>query len=182
MIIPISTFNTLLAGMTIAGQLFILVLLLSLLYQKNLKYLAWIQAHAILLVFLASAAAVALSLFYSEIIGFDPCKLCWIQRIFMYPLVILFGVALWKKDGSIVDSALALSLLGGLVALYHSYGQVLNASVLPCPVGGATPSCAQRFFIEFGYITIPVMSLTAFAFIFVVLLTLKWEQPSDGKR
>src|SRR3989338_2063143 len=50
---------------------------------------------------LVSLIAVVSSLFYSEIVGFEPCVLCWWQRIFLYPLVVLFGIALWRKDRSV---------------------------------------------------------------------------------
>lgn len=111
--------------------------------------------------FLVAFLATAGSLLYSNIIGFPPCELCWVQRIFLYPQVIILGLALWKKTKDAAVYSLALSGLGALVAAFHYYGQMFNPDALSaCEAGGV--SCAQLFFVEFGYITIPLMSLTTF--------------------
>lgn len=136
---------------------------------------AFVSKRAILFAFIVSLTATLGSLFYSEIAGYTPCKLCWFQRIFMYPQPILFAVAMWKKDKGIVKYALALSIIGGLIALYH---YLLQVGVVPngaCGAVGYSVSCSQRFVMEFGYITIPMMSLTAFVYIITLLL-------ASGKR
>src|SRR3989344_4873651 len=122
----------------------------------------------------ASPVVSALTLFYSEVLGFPPRPFCWLQRMFLYPQVVLFSLALWKKDrlpapqgtlrqtGSVADYSIAMSVIGFGVALYHHTLQVLPAGSLPCPAEGAV-SCAQRFIFEFGYITLPLMAATLFA-------------------
>lgn len=102
------------------------------------------------------------SLFFSDVAGYEPCKLCWYQRIFMYPQVFLFGLALYKKERVVVDYALTLSILGAGIALYHYLMQVNLVPSGVCSVIGYSASCSQRFEMEYGYITIPMMSLTAF--------------------
>ena len=123
--------------------------------------------------------SVLVSLTYADIIGFEPCKLCWVQRIFLYPQAIILGLALWKKTKDAGIYCLYLSVIGGLIALYHFYGQSFNPSALPAcdAVGGV--SCAVRFFVEFGYITIPMMSLTAFSLIIVSLLLSRFAQKNS---
>src|SRR5437763_1991863 len=46
-------------------------------------------------------AGSALTLFYSEVLGIAPCSLCWLQRVFLYPQVVLFAIAWWKKDRNV---------------------------------------------------------------------------------
>ncbi len=119
--------------------------------------------------FLVAFTGTALSLVYSEIIGFVPCYLCWIQRIFLYPQVIILGLALWKKTKDAAIYCSVLSVIGGIIALYNFYGQSFNPNALPeCDALGQV-SCAVRYFVEFGYVTIPVMSLTAFLLILLGL-------------
>jgi disulfide bond formation protein DsbB len=127
----------------------------------------WIHKHGLTLAFLVVLGAVAASFVYSDVIGYAPCTLCWYQRAFMIPLVFLLGIAAWRKDRAIIPYALALAGIGGLIALNHVWLQTGGGSFIPCPAGGV--SCDQRFVYEFGYITIPVMSLTAFAFVGALL-------------
>jgi len=115
-----------------------------------------------------------LTLYYSEVLGFPPCPLCWWQRVFLYPQVVLFALAVWKYSRgealrAIVDSSLALSVAGLGVALYHHALQVLPHGSLPCPAEG-TVSCAQRFVFEFNYITFPLMAASLFAFLIAIML------------
>jgi disulfide bond formation protein DsbB len=117
---------------------------------------------------LVALGAVSGSLFYSEVVGFAPCVLCWWQRVFIYPQLVLFAVALWKRDRGVFKYSAALSILAGIVALYHSYVYWGGESLLPCTaLGGA---CAKIYVYAFGYITIPAMSLT----IALYFLLLAW--------
>ncbi len=129
--------------------------------------------HGLLIAFLASLIAMSGSLFYSNVAGFTPCELCWFQRIFMYPQVIILFMALWKKDKKIVDYSLALSVIGALIAGYHYLLQIGVASGLPCSAIGYSVSCVKLFVMEFGYITLPLMSFTAFLLIIVSLVFVK---------
>ena len=131
-----------------------------------------IRAHAISLAFTAALLATLGSLTYSEILGYEPCKLCWIQRILMYPQVLILGLAVWgrhKRSRALLDASLILSAVGTLVALYRYLLQLGVAPALPCAAVGYSVSCSQRFVMEFGYITIPLMALSAFLFILCVI-------------
>lgn len=123
--------------------------------------------HAMLGGFLISLTGFFTSIVYSNIIGFDPCELCWWQRVFLYPQVIIFGVALYNEkvrkveDEMVFLYSLVLSLCGAFTALFQYYGQMFDPEILSsCASQGA--SCAKVFFVSFGYITIPMMSLTAY--------------------
>lgn len=153
--------STVFSLLTVGSQLLVLFLVYCLLAGHG-KVTTFFGKHAMVLGFIVSLSAVIASLLYSDVIGFEPCTLCWVQRIFIYPQAILFGMALWRKERVIVDYSLALSIVGGLIAAYHYYGQMFNTSALPCKAAGGVSPCAIRFFVEFGYITIPMMSLTTF--------------------
>src|SRR5680860_105982 len=88
---------------TIFLQIVILLLAFNLIFFRNTKnkILIFFKKYTFLFGFLAGLGAVVLSLFYSEVVGYPPCELCWIQRIFLYPQLILFGLGLYKKDRSI---------------------------------------------------------------------------------
>lgn len=166
-------FNHVISLFTIAGQLFIAVLLIAFFGRKNKackKILDFIAEKSFLLAGIVAAASTLGSLYYSEIAGFTPCELCWYQRIFMYPQAIILLIAAWYQEKNLAKYSLSLSAIGALIAAYHYYGQMFNSSVLPCEVVGLTPSCSERFFVEFGYITIPMMALTAFAMILAIFL------------
>jgi disulfide bond formation protein DsbB len=120
-----------------------------------------------------SCVSAVMTLVYSDVLGFEPCPLCWWQRIFLYPQVIILGLALWKEKyrDAAIDFSIVLSVLGAGVALYHHLLQIMPAGTLPCPATG--PSCAQITFIEFGYVTFPMMALALFSLNIVVLLVLR---------
>ncbi|WP_042149127.1 disulfide oxidoreductase [Paucisalibacillus sp. EB02] len=118
-----------------------------------------------------AAVATAGSLFFSEVLGYIPCELCWYQRILMYPLVIIYGTALFKKDLATALPGLFLSGIGICVSTYHYMLQKLPALN---EVGGAcgTVPCNSEYINYFGFITIPFMAGTAFILIFVTHLIL----------
>jgi len=120
--------------------------------------------------FLLSLGGIAISLFYSEILGVLPCGLCWLQRVFLYPQVLLFAVAIWKSDKSVADYSIAFSIFGGAVALYQHYLQMGGTGIVPCPAVATGADCAQRFLFEFGYVTFPLMSFSIFAFLIILML------------
>lgn len=136
-----------------------------------------LSRNGLLLAFFISLIATLGSLFYSEIAGFDPCRLCWYQRIFMYPQVILLGVAYLRKDFKIIPYSVYLSLVGMGIALYHNYIYYIRTSSSFC---GVADDCIKRYIFEFGYITIPIMAVTAF-FLIIVLLALQVIHNNSSK-
>lgn len=170
----VSNANLVLSLATVVGQGIILVLILNLLvYRGRGLFSEIIGKYGLLFSFIVATTATLGSLFYSEIAGFEPCKLCWFQRIFMYPQSILLGMAVWKKDKNIVNYGIVLSGLGALIALYHYLLQLGLVPSIACSAIGYSISCSQRFVMNFGYITIPMMSLTAFLMMLFFLITYK---------
>jgi len=172
----IPTANQILSLLTIIGQVIsILILVYFLIYKKQAAtkpLLNNISQNSIALAFVVALIATLGSLFYSEIVGLVPCKLCWFQRILMYPQVILLGLALWKKDKNIVDYSLVLSLIGAVIAGYHYFLQMTAIPSPFCRTAGLE-SCSNFGIINYGYITIPMMALTAFLMITIFSLIKK---------
>ncbi|KQL48897.1 disulfide oxidoreductase [Brevibacillus choshinensis] len=111
--------------------------------------------------------ATAGSLFFSEVLKYIPCDLCWYQRILMYPLVILLGVASAKKDYKMSLYTLILSVIGGLISLYHYLIQKVPALHELGNACGIVP-CNSDYINWLGFITIPFLALIAFALIIVL--------------
>src|SRR5688572_4726587 len=106
--------NKIMALGTVAGQVMIVLGLVYLIFfrKKQFAIITIVKEDAVLFAFLISLVSVLGSLFYSEIAGFPPCDLCWVQRIFMYPLVIVLGFALANKDNRLITYAIASSVIG----------------------------------------------------------------------
>jgi len=169
--------NQILSIGAILVQVIFLVGFVYLIFLKPGKYpplSSFLKKWGLFLAFLIALAAVSGSLFYSEIAGFAPCDLCWFQRIFMYPQVIILGIAIWKKDLGAIKYSLPLAIGGLIVALYHNYITYSGSAISVCSRSTFIGvSCLQRYVFEFGYITIPLMSLSAFALIALILFLIK---------
>lgn len=118
---------------------------------------------------LVAIVATAGSLYFSEVRLFVPCSLCWYQRIMMYPLVILLGIASYRGDRGIVRYALPLSILGGTVSLFHYLEQKVPGFSAPSLCRTGIP-CTQDYINWLGFITIPFLALIAFTLITVLLI------------
>ncbi len=115
------------------------------------------------------------ALFIGEVMGQTPCLLCWFQRVFMFPLALILGVALYRDDSTIWRYGLPLALLGGLIALYHL---LLYAGIIPQPLQpcGAGPSCSSAELNIVGIVPIPLLSLLAFVTIGGLLLVVRLKE------
>ncbi len=109
------------------------------------------------------------SIFFSSVMEFAPCVLCWYQRICLFPLVLIIGMGLFPVDKKVVRYALPLAITGWLIALYHSllYSGIIPESIQPCTQG---VSCTEEYIDLFGFITIPMLSLMSFTTIIILLL------------
>jgi disulfide bond formation protein DsbB len=110
------------------------------------------------------------SLFFSEVMRLPPCVLCWYQRIAMYPLVPLTTVALLRRDDGVRPFLWPFVASGLAISIYHNllYYHLLPESITPCAQG---VSCTERQIEWLGFITIPLLALTAFV---VAALCLVW--------
>ncbi|GMU73850.1 MAG: hypothetical protein AMXMBFR44_0490 [Candidatus Campbellbacteria bacterium] len=126
--------------------------------------------------FLVLLASLIGSLYYSEVAAFPACSLCWWQRVFIYPQIALFGLALWYKRRDVLLYTSTLSAVGLGFALYNVYIQSFGAASVFCEPGSVLSSCLEKYVEGFGYITIPVMSVTMLAF----LLLVAWAGVKSG--
>jgi disulfide bond formation protein DsbB len=161
--------------------LFLFVIILTPLGERGWgkKVTDFFGDHAILFSFLIALGSVVGSLFYSEYAHFAPCELCWIQRAFLYTEAVILFVAMFARKKEHVrrfhawtqKACLILSAIGFPIAAYHVYLQLGGGAIVPCSAIG--PSCQYVYFIQYGYVTIPTMSLTAFALILAFMLLRK---------
>ena len=121
---------------------------------------------------LTVAAGVAIvatlgSLYYSEVADFPPCRLCWFQRIGMYPLAVILSIAAWRRDRLVRWYALPLAVGGGAVSIWH----VLVERYPSLESGACDPTnpCSIVWVERFGYLTIPAMALSGFVLIALLL-------------
>jgi disulfide bond formation protein DsbB len=169
--------NKILSIGTIFLQFFVVSILLALVFfkKRDNTYLVLIKKYTFIMGFFAALGAFLLSLFYSNVVGFPPCELCWIQRIFLYPQLILFGMELYKKDKSIIDFSIVFAILGSMVSIYHIFVEagLTEGPACASPSNGGV-SCAVRYIYEFGYVTMPIMALTLSLFIIILLINYKY--------
>ncbi|MDF1576811.1 MAG: disulfide bond formation protein B [Desulfobulbales bacterium] len=131
--------------------------------------LNWVILFSCWLIVTASTLG---SLFFSSVMGFAPCVLCWYQRIFLFPLVIVLALGLFPFDKNVVKYAMPLAIFGFLTAVYHNllYTGIIPEKIQPCSQG---VSCTEDYISLFGFLTIPMLSLLSFSTIIALLIILK---------
>lgn len=100
------------------------------------------------------------SLYFSEVMYFEPCKLCWFQRIFMYPQVIILMIAMIRKDYTVALYTVPLSLIGTVFGLYQYAVQMGFIDLTTCGID--TVACGAIHMKLLGFITIPFLSVVGF--------------------
>lgn len=133
------------------------------------------------LIFIATTSLIATfgSLYFSEIRGFEPCTLCWYQRILMYPIILISGVALFQKNARIALTTGIFAVAGGAISLYHYGIQKLQFLGDSAPACGDVP-CTGQYINYFGFVTIPFLALVAFILIAITsLFMMNWQKESN---
>ncbi|WP_191562554.1 disulfide oxidoreductase [Metabacillus idriensis] len=128
-------------------------------YIENQLFIAWA----------ASFVSMLGSLYFSEIMDFIPCDLCWYQRILMYPLVVILGMAIYRKDYQIAFYTMILSAIGGTISIYHYAVQKIDFVGTHSASCGIVP-CTGEYINWLGFITIPFLALIGFTIIFITSL------------
>ena len=109
------------------------------------------------------------SLYYSEVAHFVPCKLCWYQRIAMYPLVVVLGVAAWRQRTEIARATLPLVAIGAAISTYHYLLERFPSWESAASCDPSAP-CTVVWVWRFHYLSIPAMALSGFALIAVLIV------------
>lgn len=144
-------------------------------YSKHLHQYVWPLLIAV------TIGSVAVTLFYSEYLGFIPCSLCWLQRIALYPQALFALMAFRTKETTYFPFYnIGLSIAGLIVAVYQYIYQMVpkevSGELLPCLADGSG-DCALKVMEVFGFVTFPLLSVITFAFLIVIYLNLK-KSPS----
>jgi len=131
-----------------------------------------LRRAALSLAWVVAATSMLGSLYFSEVAKFVPCKLCWYQRICMYPLALILLIAAIRRDRGVRFYAGPLAAVGLVIAAYHTWIQAYP------PTGGTSfctldAPCTERYVWEFGFVGIPFMALTGFAFILTMMVVLR---------
>lgn len=135
--------------------------------------------NSLLMIWSVSLIATLGSLYFSEVRGYEPCEMCWYQRILMYPIVIMSTVAYIQKNARIAATTAVFACIGGAISLYHYGIQKISFLQDSAPACGRVP-CTGQYINWLGFITIPFLALTAFLIIatvsFYMLKVLKEEK------
>jgi disulfide bond formation protein DsbB len=134
-----------------------------------------IAPNALAAAWVIAALATAGSLYFSEVAHFEPCRLCWYQRIAMYPLVVILGIGAARRDRSAARYGLALAGIGAAIAAYHVGLEWIPA--LDTGACDATAPCTLVWFRLLGYVSLPVLALTAF----LTIITILSVRPDDHR-
>lgn len=163
------TTNLVLSILTVIAQIVSILILVMILTKDKEKVAKYFADNALKFILVVAGGAMLGSLWYSEVIGYRPCIMCWYQRVAMYPIGILALTAIIKKHSKeIWNYVSVLAGLGVVVATVHVTTRFAKSEIFNCSAVG--PSCLQDLFKIFNYIDIPVMSLTAFVFVILVLV------------
>jgi len=128
---------------------------------------------------LAAAFAVCgslMSLYYSEIVGYAPCVLCWFGRTMMYPLALILVVAVVRRDKAVWPYGLALAFGGMVVTGYHHLYQIGALRGTLCTALQNGGDCAKRYVYEFDMVTLPLMGFAMFASVALLVWIARHER------
>ena len=158
------SFTRLLSIATVLGNVLSFLLLLAFLFARPVfrRVMFLLGEYGVAVGALLATGATVGSLVYSEVVGFAPCILCWIQRAFIYPQMLFLLLATRFATHLLVWTSFIFSLLGGAVALYNWAKDMLalySDISLACPVVPGMPSCDRIYVLEYGYVTIAMFSL-----------------------
>lgn len=166
----INVINTIFALGTLIFQAFSVFLIIGLISKDRGPAFQWVAKNALILILLVSIGGVFGSLIYQYVVGFAPCVLCWYQRIVLYPIAIISVAAIVKKHAHFhaLSYSMVMAVIGFVLSLWHNIEKAIGKDLLACETSG--PSCLQIFVKKFGFIDIPVMSLTFFVLIILIIV------------
>ena len=172
-------FSAILALATLAGGIITLV---AVVFEKSMSWAdAWltqVRASGLWIICMITTGAMVGSLYFSEKVGFAPCKLCWYQRIAMFSIAIISFVAALRNDKNIARYTIVLAPLGLIVSTYHyllEWFPTLETNVCSLDV-----PCTAVWFRELGFVTLCFMAGCAFITVIAVSLAIIREQKIDS--
>lgn len=175
------TINLLYASAGLAVFALTIVLFFDYFYNQQRLFKQFIEPYVWYILMATTLGGVATTLLYSEVFGFIPCSLCWLQRIALYPQALMGIVAFRLKDATYFPLyGMTLSVFGCIVAVYQYIYQalphtLLESGVVPCLADGSA-DCSKKVMEVFGFVTFPFLSAVLFMFLFVLYLHLYRRQ------
>jgi disulfide bond formation protein DsbB len=139
------------------------------------KFRSFMVEQGLSLAWVIATVATLGSLYFSEIMGYMPCNLCWYQRILMYPLVIVLGIATARKDLNQTIYVLPITIVGMCTSAYHYAIEKTNWFEHSGNICGIVP-CDAEYINWLGFITIPFLALTAFTLITMISICIRIAQ------
>lgn len=124
----------------------------------------FIKKHALYLAWVVTLVGLFCSLFFGEMLHHEPCRLCWYQRICLFPLVVILGIAAYKEDSRIGLYTLPFSLFGALLAFYQLLGFFIPA-IHSHGLCGYETDCSKDLVELWGFLSFPLVSLVGFLLI-----------------
>lgn len=121
------------------------------------------------------------SLYFSEVKGYEPCGLCWYQRILMYPLAVITMIAILRNDKKVVRYVFPLSIVGMGLSLFHYGKQKISWFNEATDFCSTSVPCNTMYVEWLGFITIPLMAFTAFTIINVLCFLIIREDKKEGE-
>ena|SRR3990167_2464806 len=140
-----------------------------------------LRNYALYFAWLIAVVSLLVTLYSSEVLHMPVCHLCWYQRIALYPLSIILGIAAYYNDTKICKYALPLAIISMLFALYQYLMQMIPGFA-PIELCGVGPSCAETHFKLLGFMTYPLLSFMAALFIAILLLTSRYMRINQKSR
>lgn len=163
------------AGLTVLALT--LVLFYDYFFNEQKLFQKWFAKYIWIIITLTTFGGVATTLLYSEVFGFVPCSLCWLQRVALYPQAMVSLAALKLRDEKFFPLyGIVLSSFGLLVAVYQYIYQALpqelhESGLMPCLADGSA-DCSKKVMEVFGFVTFPFLSAILFLFLIVLYLHL----------
>ena len=175
-----SLFFALLSLVALAGTVAVLVLRFGLRGPQWDGVRREVGQVALPLAFVVALVTTGGSLYYSKIVGYIPCELCWYQRIAVYPQVIVLGTALVRRDPlGVRPYVIGPCIVGALIATYHTWIQAF-------PPDSGTSFCTEdapctvKYVWELGFVSLPFMALSAFLSMITLMVAAGWVRASAG--
>lgn len=147
--------------------------------ERLVGFFAGRVGHPLAWAWFVAALAMAGSLYLSDVAGLAPCLFCWYQRICMYPLVLVLGVAVLRGDAGAWRYAVPLAAVGAAIAAYHVSIQ-FRPAVEPTACAGGVP-CSARYLAIYGFVSIPVMAGAAFLLILALLMLVRAVEADEER-
>lgn len=131
--------------------------------------MSWLKGYFLYLAWLIAAIGFCVSVFYGEILGVSPCSLCWYQRMALFPLVVILGIAVYRGDRKVVPYVLPLVVIGGSIGIFQVLQRYFSFLHIPgiCNLG---VQCSNSWIQVFGFLDFPWVSSIGFILLFVLLI------------